>query len=227
VTEAEWERAGGWAQMLTALPKAKGTRKLRLWCVACARIVLAAAPTHALLQDTTEVTFVTGPMSTAAWFTPTVLRSYARGLDAAELFADRRISRRELRVARAPTGGPWNLFHLPGGHSRLTVSQVVLVVGSFTGEFKLPSGEQLTALARDVFGNPFRPATFASEWRTDTVKALAVQMYESRDFSAMPIIADALQDAGCDNPDILAHCREEGTTHVRGCWVCDLVLGKE
>jgi hypothetical protein len=51
-------------------------------------------------------------------------------------------------------------------------------------------------------------------------------MYESRDFSAMPILADALQDAGCDNADILAPCCGPGP-HVRGCWVVDLVLGEE
>ena len=51
-------------------------------------------------------------------------------------------------------------------------------------------------------------------------------MYESRDFAAMPILADALQDAGCDNPDLLAHCRDPQQVHVRGCWVVDLVLGK-
>ncbi|MFO0824270.1 MAG: hypothetical protein U0792_14350 [Gemmataceae bacterium] len=56
--------------------------------------------------------------------------------------------------------------------------------------------------------------------------ALAQQMYDSRDFSTMPILADALQDAGCDNADILSHCRDEIATHVRGCWVVDLVLGK-
>jgi hypothetical protein len=50
-------------------------------------------------------------------------------------------------------------------------------------------------------------------------------MYESRHFSPMPILADALQDAGCDNPDVLDHCRGPGP-HVRGCWVVDLVLGK-
>jgi hypothetical protein len=43
----------------------------------------------------------------------------------------------------------------------------------------------------------------------------------------MPILADALQDAGCDNPDILEHCREATAAHVRGCWVVDLVLGRE
>ena len=79
---------------------------------------------------------------------------------------------------------------------------------------------------RDIVGNPFRPAAFAPEWRTDTEAALAAQMYESRDFAAMPILADALQDAGCDSADILDHCRGPGP-HVRGCWVVDLVLGKE
>jgi hypothetical protein len=51
-------------------------------------------------------------------------------------------------------------------------------------------------------------------------------MYEGREFSAMPILADALQDAGCEHADILAHCRDPQATHVRGCWVVDLVLGK-
>jgi hypothetical protein len=42
----------------------------------------------------------------------------------------------------------------------------------------------------------------------------------------MPILADALQDAGCDNTDILNHCRDANAPHVRGCWVVDLLLGK-
>jgi hypothetical protein len=63
-------------------------------------------------------------------------------------------------------------------------------------------------------------------WRSETVGILATQMYESHDFSAMPILADALQDAGCDNADILDHCRDPHATHVRGCWVVDVVLGK-
>jgi hypothetical protein len=85
----------------------------------------------------------------------------------------------------------------------------------------------LLPFLRDIFGNPFRPVAFAPEWRTDTAVALAKQMYDSREFGAMPILADALQDAGCDNADILSHCRDTSLTHVRGCWVTDLVLGKE
>jgi hypothetical protein len=79
---------------------------------------------------------------------------------------------------------------------------------------------------RDIFGNPFRPVTFNPVWRTDTALSLARTMYEAREFSAMPILADALQDAGCDNAGILDHCRDAAQVHVRGCWVVDLVLGK-
>jgi len=90
------------------------------------------------------------------------------------------------------------------------------------------TGERLVqaALLRDIFGNPFRPVSFSPEWRTDTAVTFAQQMYESRDFSAMPLLADVLQDAGCDSADVLAHCRGLGP-HVRGCWVVDLVLGTQ
>jgi hypothetical protein len=84
-----------------------------------------------------------------------------------------------------------------------------------------------SALLRDVFGNPLCSVAFDPAWRTSTVTALASQVYESRDFSAMPILADALQDAGCDSDDVLNHCRDGKQVHVRGCWVIDLVLGKE
>jgi hypothetical protein len=87
--------------------------------------------------------------------------------------------------------------------------------------------KEIIELLKDVVGDPFRDVTFNPEWRTDTAAILARQMYDSRDFSAMLILADALQDAGCDNEDILSHCRDGTLTHVRGCWVVDLVLGKQ
>lgn len=85
--------------------------------------------------------------------------------------------------------------------------------------------ELLAGLIRDVFGNPFRPTAFAPEWRTGTAVALARRAYEGRDFAILPVLADALQDAGCEEPDILGHCREPGS-HVRGCWVLDAILEK-
>lgn len=81
-------------------------------------------------------------------------------------------------------------------------------------------------LLRDILGNPFRPVTFEPVWRTQNTVGIATKMYDERNFDAMPILADALEDSGCDNEEILRHCREPGI-HVRGCWVVDLVLGKE
>jgi hypothetical protein len=81
-------------------------------------------------------------------------------------------------------------------------------------------------LLRCIFGNPFRPVTADPSWLTSTVVALARGIYADRAFDRLPILADALQDAGWDHPDILAHCRGPGP-HARGCWVVDLVLGKE
>jgi len=78
-------------------------------------------------------------------------------------------------------------------------------------------------LARDIFGNSFRPVAIEPSWRTSSVVSLARQMYNSRDFTPMPILSDALLDAGCDHPDVIAHCRSE-RPHVRGCWLVDLLL---
>ncbi|MDB5306779.1 MAG: hypothetical protein JWO38_981 [Gemmataceae bacterium] len=83
------------------------------------------------------------------------------------------------------------------------------------------------SLALELVGpNPFRPVAFDPSWRASTAAALARQVYESRDFAPMPILADALQDAGCESADVLDHCRGPGP-HVRGCWVVDWVLAKE
>ena len=87
--------------------------------------------------------------------------------------------------------------------------------------------EAQATLLRDIFGNPFRLLAVDLAWLTSTVVALAEGIYAERAFDRMPILADALQDAGCDSNDILAHCRDTSLTHVRGCWVIDLLLGKE
>jgi hypothetical protein len=81
------------------------------------------------------------------------------------------------------------------------------------------------ALLRCIFGNPFRPVMADPAWLTSTVTALARGIYADRAFDRLPILADALQDAGCDHAGILAHCRGAGP-HARGCWVVDLILGK-
>jgi len=92
-----------------------------------------------------------------------------------------------------------------------------------------PTYRSRAELLRDQIGNPFCPVAINPNWLTwndCTVRRIAQVIYDQRAFDRMPILADALEDAGCDNADILDHCRSEGP-HVRGCWLVDLLLGKE
>jgi hypothetical protein len=85
------------------------------------------------------------------------------------------------------------------------------------------------SLLRDIFGNPFRPVLIDPAiltWNSDTLRSLARAIYDECAFDRLPVLADALEEAGCTNADILNHCRQPGE-HVRGCWVLDLLLGKE
>jgi hypothetical protein len=85
-------------------------------------------------------------------------------------------------------------------------------------------------LFRDVFGNPFRPLPTIDPtwltWNTRMVAKMARSAYDDRAFDRLPILADALEDAGCTDAAILEHLRVPGP-HVRGCWVVDLLLGKK
>jgi hypothetical protein len=86
----------------------------------------------------------------------------------------------------------------------------------------------LVALAREVLGNPFRvPAIHPAwrEWHGGAVKLIAERVAETWDFSALPVLADALQDAGCEDEYLLAHLRSPGP-HVPGCWALEAVLGR-
>ena len=87
-------------------------------------------------------------------------------------------------------------------------------------------------LFRDIFGNPFRPVAIFPAWKSQTVVSLAQAAYEQRELPAgtldvarLAVLADALEDAGCDQADLLGHLRGPGP-HVRGCWAVDLLLGK-
>jgi hypothetical protein len=85
----------------------------------------------------------------------------------------------------------------------------------------------------DIAGNPFKPYRIEGGWRTDTVTGLAGTIDEIRAFDRLPILADALLDADCDEEAVLRHCRgteahtPDGPAHTRGCWVVELILQRE
>ncbi len=86
----------------------------------------------------------------------------------------------------------------------------------------------LCDIYRDVLGEPFRRPRVAWRWQTwngGAVVRVAAAVYEEHRFGELPVLADALQEAGCADPEVLGHCRTPGV-HVRGCWLLDALLGK-
>jgi hypothetical protein len=81
-------------------------------------------------------------------------------------------------------------------------------------------------LVRDVFPPPGLPASFNPMWRTDAVVGLAARMDATGEYEQVPMaaLADALQEAGCEDVHILGHCRDDQQPHVRGCWVVEMIL---
>jgi hypothetical protein len=92
--------------------------------------------------------------------------------------------------------------------------------------------KQLARVLREVLGNPFKPPRFEEAWRTTTAVEVAKAIFAERAFDRLPLLADALLDADCDEEQILRHCRgtelglKEPVQHIRGCWVVELVLGR-
>jgi hypothetical protein len=90
---------------------------------------------------------------------------------------------------------------------------------------RVPAELHSADLVREVFGNPFvGRLPFDGEWRSETVRQLANHAHATGDFSTLPVLADALEEAGCDRDDVLDHLRGGGP-HVRGCWALELALG--
>jgi hypothetical protein len=200
-------------------------RKRRLVGCGCARHVLPQLqddPRAVALIEASEQYADSGPDGSACWKAIVAAREGVRAL-----------IREAEQAGRAELSQLWAAYavYSVSNAAGLKVGSVFRCVDSATdAAWKLmapaPRSCDHLALIHDVFGNPFRPVTFSPSWRTDTAVSLARQMYETRDFSPMPILADALQDAGCEDVGVLGHCRAPGGPHVRGCWVVDLLLGK-
>lgn len=196
------------------LPRTKaGRRKLRLYACGCCRGVWDMLPDDRL----------------------------RRAVEVAERFADGEVDKAKLAAAEKriePLNADGYFPRLPIGVAR-AVSMVVAACGQsaynaalvMTALLPTPlaagakGDRMLCDLLRCVFGNPFRKPVFPKKWRSETVTALAAGIYADRAFDRLPILADALEEAGCDNTELLVHLRGDGP-HCRGCWPLDLALGK-
>jgi hypothetical protein len=220
MTETEWLECGDVEAMIACLGAGQSERKLRLFmCGCCRRVWSAIKEPHCIASVEIAERYVDGKATEDEWLTAQDNVDWAWSSDRTDgnvLFHE---------AAKYPTDPK---------PREIVDSCVACILDALRYRLKgdvhrhqLPESVAQAALLRDIIGNPFRPITFSLEWRTATAVSLAHQVYESRDFSAMPILADALQDAGCDNEDILNHCRNAQQVHVRGCWVVDAILGKE
>jgi hypothetical protein len=107
------------------------------------------------------------------------------------------------------------------GYYKQVMADLMRVAGAST----CPRSTSRKRAARaEHFGDIQRPIVLEPSWRTEGVVGLVSSIYAERAFDHMPILGDALEDAGCADDDILGHCRWGGP-HSRGCWVVDLVLG--
>ena len=116
-------------------------------------------------------------------------------------------------------------------HKR-TLQQLKFAAGFIAGRSRTARRAERAiqaTLLRCLFGNPFRPSAplphAVLAWNDGTVRRIAEGIYQERAFNRMPVLADALLDAGCEDEALFQHCREPGS-HVRGCWAVDLILGK-
>jgi hypothetical protein len=242
MTEAEWLACGDPLPLLESLRGTNADRKLRLFAVACCRRLLQTVRLHPWCLHGIEVAehFADGKATpdelerVRQYPSPDWCLQNAPQFNPDEITA----SGQPIQVTKIATNACWNAMEPENGvlladcastNAAWAATQPGTVMPDDGGaSAALLAAEQViqSNILRDIFGNPFRPGAVDPAWVTSTVTALVRRMYESRDFSAMPILADALQDAGCDNEDILNHCRGPGP-HVRGCWVVDAVLRKE
>lgn len=170
-------------------------------------------------------------------------------LDVAERYADRSAKRSELSAAHQVAQAAWGrtggvTFANPEDAPRYAVRAILQVTHPTQRHFADGVADNCAAaVGCEVAGqyshrhqaecieqkrlllDVLSPSVFDPRWQTLTVVALAEGIYADRAFDRLPILADALQEAGCADDDLLNHCRGPGP-HVRGCWAVDGILRK-
>jgi hypothetical protein len=171
------------------------------------------------------------------WRAKMVDERSCRAIDTAERFADGLATVPELEAAKLSAWRAWE--ECPGGDRERVRAAWVAGCCAWKSARRAairlalpgrenPEAEGQARLVRDIIGNPFQTVAVAESWLAWSdreVWKLAQGIYEERAFDRLPVLADALEEAGCDNGEILSHCREPGQ-HMRGCWVVDLLIGR-
>ena len=221
MTEQEWLAWPDPQLMLEFVRGKASDRKLRLFGVACCRRIWQWINHEECRQAILSSEKFADGVAT--------LQECNAANDAASVIAD---TSKEFLAVASSCAVSWATSTGPNGWdadtwSLLSAMQTAAYHTALVHEDQSPERAEQAGLLRDIFGLiPFRPVTLHPRWLTSTVVALAEGIYQDRAFDCLPILADALEEAGCNNKDILDHCRGPGP-HVRGCWALDQILGKE
>jgi hypothetical protein len=223
MTEKQWRTESRHPQEMAdrlgdfGFPRTKnGRRKLRLFACACCRVAWDVFPDDRLRAAVETAERFAGGLATKDELSAAHAAIHELAYDSGPFGRARAAVRVaiDMAIAATDTQAYSSAFSM--------TAQSVPLAGALT-EAKAEAYQ--CGLIRCIFGNPFRPPpAFNKAWRTSAVVALARGVYDGRAFDRLPILADALQDAGCDDADVLGHCRGPGP-HARGCWVVDAVLG--
>jgi hypothetical protein len=217
MTEAEWLASADPQEMLVILPGKGSDRKLQLFACACCRRLW-----HLLQED-----------------------RHRQAVEVVERYADGLLSAEDVMHVRGETlcppdddnFAPATVYTLTAAATPYTnpymarVADYACYAAAWDGNATNRQTEDIERraqvhLLRCIFGNLFRRVTVDAAWRIPTVVTLAHTVYDERSFDRLPDLADALEKAGCHDAEVLAYCRQP-REHVRGCWVVDLILGRE
>jgi hypothetical protein len=223
MTEREWQTSDDWSAMLRTVSGSTSERKWRLFAIACCHCSPRLLDKDRWPELEIATRFADG-LATQEELAGANQRACSRAVslyesnihpDRAYYFSEASAVAAAVAVATSPSDmcdnahdAAWKICHAADDSVEV----------------------RLCNLLRDIVVNPFfelptiRQAWLS--WNGDTVAALAQVIYQQEAFDRLPILADALEDAGCDHREILDHCRAP-TPHVRGCWLLDLLLGKE
>ena len=219
MTESEWFASADPDAMLKALGRRLSARKKRLIACACCRRILHLIP-DARAKEAIEVSerFADGSATRtqlgAAYSMAWEVYEEAMSVEAPEEpYADAVEAACGEKIDAAAVARDARLEDFYG--------EPTPQEQAFTAAERVAQAQ----LLRDLVGNPFRPTPVDKSWRSSDVLALARGIYDRGLYDRMPILADALEEAGCTDPEVLRHCRGPGP-HVRGCWLLDGLLKK-
>lgn len=232
MSEEEWLTSRNWSYLHDCLDELRieNERKFRLVaCASCRRISFLLSDDRCKRAVLAAEQFADGMIVEA----DLASSHYAARQVAEELTAndDWMFNRQLVRLVSASWNVLWATRHRDvDAHFCATLHHRAMAANAeqfFEWTAELSHQHDIPFL-RDIFGNPFRTVSIAEawlSWNDRTIPRIAQAIYDERKFEDMPVLADALEEAGCTDTEILGHCRGPGP-HAKGCWVVDAVLGK-